>query len=85
MKQTFYPSWAELDRQTIAETIASVLDINTVVTADDPRLTDELCQEIADNWNTEGIWDEDIKNPLWEDEDTLHQEWEMRFKAIFQP
>lgn len=87
MKKSFIPHGYTIDRERIAEMITTELQqIHGLgipaIEPHDPRLTDELCQEITDAW-----YEEPNPNPaigdLWESEDDISEEWSQKLLAIF--
>lgn len=75
----YYPESTGIDKERIIELINNELFYNKVIKGpeenikiDDPRLTDEFCQELVNAW-----WDDEgnLGGDLWEDEDSIEQEW----------
>ena len=85
--KVFMPKWASIDREKIAELISVELSEGSdyeLITPDDERLTDKLCQDIVDCWNTGGVFDENIEGQyLWEDDESISPFWLRKFKKIF--
>lgn len=87
MKNTFIPEGYSITREQIARLITTELqevhqlDVDDIE-PNDPRLTDKLCQEIANDWYGEQNPDPVIGD-LWESEDDISEKWSQRILDIF--
>ena len=70
-EKVYYPKDSGITKQTIIELVLQPLGI--VIEPSDQRLTDEFCQMIVDTWDN-----------LWEDEDTLDEEFKEEFLEQFE-
>ncbi len=87
MKQSFIPDGYTIDRERIASMINTELqEVHQLdipyIEPNDPRLTDELCQEIADAWYEEPNPEPAI-GALWDSEDDISEEWSNKLLTIF--
>lgn len=84
MKYRFTTPYITLERIAIAEHVSDIIINNFAegdpIADDDPRLTDEWCQSVAERWYTdEGL------GSIWDDEDTFTEEFETEVCNRFKP
>lgn len=77
---TFYPEQCGLTKSRILELINN--EVEEEIEMDDPRLTNELCQEIANAWAQRDMF-EGCSGDLWRTGDDLSEEWERKIYFIF--